>query len=307
MVKRIGIVVLAVVICGALLLCTVAYTVRYDQQALVTTFGKAGEPIKGSTHAGLKFKLPWPIQKVTIYDSTMFTLEDAIAEVQTRDERKIQITAYCVWRIDDVAKFHRSKQTVKAAVEALRHLLAGSKSTVIGSHNMADLVNIDPDKMLISQIEQEILQPVRTLAGNDWGIDVVSVGIKTLALPEAVTAKVIETMKKEREDDAKTLRAQGQATAQAIRERAKGAAAKIIAFANRKADSIESEGARAAAELYPHFMRNERFSMFLRSLKSLETELSGQAVFLLDGSTLPAVDFFRNGPSLPKKTPARGK
>ena len=40
--------------------------------------------------------------------------------------------------------------------------------------------------------------------------------------------------------------------------------------------------------------------MFLRSLESLRKELQSKAVILLDGSQIPAVRWFRDGPSLPE-------
>jgi hypothetical protein len=41
----------------------------------------------------------------------------------------------------------------------------------------------------------------------------------------------------------------------------------------------------------------------LRSLEGLKKELQGRSVFLLDGSEIPAVKFFREGPKLPTQAP----
>ncbi len=306
--KRIAIIVVASVIVIVLLLCTVAYRVEYTKAAVVADY-VTGETkaIMGLTDAGLKFKWPWPIQKVTIYPATMFTLEDAISEVQTSDHQKILVSAYCVWRIDNLMKFNESKATVESAEEALRSLLTSSKRAVGGRHVLGEFINTDPNAMIIPQIEREVLAPVKAHAHKTWGVDVVSVGIKTLGLPEGVTDDVIDAMKKEREKEAGIIRSEGENTADAIRARGKEAADKIIAFAKRKANSIESEGARAAAELYPRFSRNERFSMYLRNLRSLEAELSGRTVYVLYGPEIPAVRYFREGPFLPSPWPGGGK
>lgn len=301
-------IVIGSVIVLGLLSCTVAYTVDYTEHAVVTNnITGTSKAISGSTDAGLKFKWPWPIEQVTPYKATLYTLEDAIAEVETSDHQKIIVTAYCLWRIDDSNKFNKTKETIDAGQEALRNLLAARKSAVVGEHVLADFVNSNPADMLIPQIEREILEPLKAQARKDWGIEVVSVGVKTFGLPEGVTKKVIETMKAEREQEAERLRSQGDATAQAIEERAKEASAKIIAFAKRKAQGIESEGALEAAKLYPEFSENEAFSMFLRSLKSLEEELSGQAVILIDSRVLPAVRYFSERPSLPLGVPGGSK
>jgi len=308
MAKRVTLIVIGSVIVIGLLSCTVAYTVDYTEHAVVTNnVTGTSKPVEGPTDAGLKFKWPWPIEQVTAYKATLYTLEDAIAEVETSDHQKIIVTAYCLWRIDDPNKFNKTTETIDAGQEALRNLLAARKSAVVGNHVLADFVNSNPADMLIPQIEREILEPLKAQAQSDWGIEVVSVGVKTFGLPEGVTKQVIGTMKEEREQEAERLRSQGDATAQAIEERAKEASAKIIAFAKRKAQGIESEGALAAARLYPEFSRNEAFSMFLRSLKSLEEELSGRAVIVLDPSVLPAVKYFIEGPSLPSGAPGGSK
>jgi regulator of protease activity HflC (stomatin/prohibitin superfamily) len=103
-------------------------------------------------------------------------------------------------------------------------------------------------------------------------------------------------------------------------ERAKAAGNQILEFANRKAAEIRTEGDRAAAGYYREFAKDERFSMFLRSLESLKKELESKSVILLDGSLLPAVGFFQQGPSLkpfdapvpsagtsPRTEPSQGK
>ena len=78
-------------------------------------------------------------------------------------------------------------------------------------------------------------------------------------------------------------------------------------FSPAISDIPSSEGALAAARLYPQFSRNVPFSMFLRWLKSLEEELSGQSVIVLDPSTLQGVKYFSEGASLPSGAPGAGK
>jgi len=138
------------------------------------------------------------------------------------------------------------------------------------------------------------------------------VGIKTLGLPESVSDKVIQAMKDERRKEASRYETAGKAEAMAITERAKEASEQILAFANRKASEIRAQGDQAAAEEYKKFGEDWQLAAFLRSLESLKTELQGRTIFLLDGSAVPGVKYFREGPSLPTKappvrTPAKGE
>ncbi|TFG86339.1 MAG: hypothetical protein E4H17_04250 [Gemmatimonadales bacterium] len=133
---------------------------------------------------------------------------------------------------------------------------------------------------------------------DQYGIEIVSVGIKSLSLTEEVSQVVISAMQEERRRDVARYQSEGEAQAQAIEARARSACQQILEFANRRAAEIRSEGDRQAARYYTEFARNERFSMFLRSLESLQKELSDKSVILLDASQHPAIGFFRDGPSL---------
>ncbi len=296
--RHYGMFLLAVGVVALLLISTVAYTVDFTEYALIKTFGQTTARIDGREQAGLKLKWPWPIQRLVRYDARTAVFEDTANEVATSDKQNLLVTMYCAWRIADPDLFNRTIVTPPAAQDRLRDLLRSAKKDVVGRHRMEDLINTDPAKMHIPEIEEEVLAAVRAPARDTYGVDVVRVGIKSLGLPKEVTAVVIEAMKEERQRDVRKFEAAGEAQATAIRERAKSASGQILAFANRKAAEIRSEGDRAAASYYKEFARNEPFSMFLRSLESLKTELASKSVILLDGSELPAVEFFRTGPSL---------
>jgi regulator of protease activity HflC (stomatin/prohibitin superfamily) len=289
--------VLALLVVGALLTNTISYQVDNTEYALIKTFGQTTRQIDGRQDAGLKFKWPWPVQKLVEYDARTSVFEDMANEVPTRDKQNVLMTMGCVWRIKDPSTFNSTVNTPEAAQDTLRKLVRSAKSDVVAKHSMDEMINTDPAKMQLPRIEAEILDSVRQ-AADRYGIEVQNIGIKSLVLPKDVSATVIEAMKEERQRDVKKFESAGQAQATAITERAKAASDQILEFARRKAAEIESEGVQAAAKHYQEFAKNERFSMFLRSLESLKKELESKTVILLDGSQLPAVDFFRNGPSL---------
>ena len=98
--------------------------------------------------------------------------------------------------------------------------------------------------------------------------------------------------------------AAGEAQATAIRARASRASKQILAFASAKATKIKAEGDSAAAKYYREYAKNEQLGMFLRSLESLRKELMENTQIVLDGSQIPAVKFFREGPSLEDVAPS---
>ena len=300
---KVAILVLAGVVVAGLLTWMVAFEVNFTEYVLVQTFGETTAVLDGKTDAGLRFK--WPlVQTIERYDARTHVFEDTMNELSTNDKQNVILTTYCAWRITDPVKFQTNIGEMDSAEARIRTKLRSRKSAVIGRRNMADLVNTDPQKMRIGDIEEEILSQVSAEAERDYGVEVVRVGIKSLGLPVAVSEKVIEAMKEERQREAATFESAGEAQAEAIRERARAAAQKILAFAQRKAGEIRSEGDRDAAKLYRQFEKNWQLAAYLRTLEALRTELEGRSIFLLDGSELPAVKYFRDGPSLPTSTPA---
>lgn len=301
--KHMAIFLLAVLVFMILLAYTVAYQVDFTEYSLINRFGKTVRSLDGSTQAGLHFKWPYPVEKLIKYDARTFVFEDTHSELSTRDKQNVLITLYCAWKISDPALFHSRIEYVDAAQERLRTLLRNYKKEVINQRDMSQLINADPKGMRLEEIERNIMTLIQDEASKSYGIQIVNVGVKRLGLPENVSSAVIDAMKEERQRYVRRYEAQGEAQATAITERAKADSAQIIAFANRQAQNIRSEGDRAAAEYYAMFNENPGLSMFLRSLESLKKELAGRTVMILDGSELPAVKFFREGPSLVEMKP----
>ncbi len=298
--KHIRMFLLAVAVVAALLVYTVTFTVdQYRDIVLIKRFGKIHTVYTGAKDAGLKYKLPYPIEKVIRYDARQFILESSEAQVSTRDQQSVLISTFCTWRIADPAKFNQAVKTASRAEQELRTKLQAKTGDVLGRYDMQYLINTDPAKMQLRQIEADILTQLKAIVEDAYGLEVTMVGIRNWGLPKGVSLVVIEHQKKEREKEAQDYRTRGAAEATAIAARAKAASEKILAFADRKAAEIRSEGDRAAAEIYKHFSRNPQLSAFLRSLESLKIELESRSVILLDGSELPAVKYFRTGPVAP--------
>jgi len=290
---------LVIVVVVLLLVYWMAFTVKFNEIAIVKTFGRAGPPIDGATDAGLHWKWPWPIQSLVRYDGRIFIFDDTHDQVQTKDKQNLLVTVYCGWRVRDANLFLRSIATVEKAEDRLRSIVRSVKADVVGQHVMAHFVNTDPEKMLIAEVEDEMRASVAEVARKDYGVEIATLGIKSLGLPKTVTEKVIENMKEERNREAELYKGRGQAIANEIRSRAEAARDQILEFARAKAKNIRAEGVRAAAEFYEKFRRNEPFAMFLRELDFLRDTLKENSVFLLDPSVQHGIDFFKNGPSLP--------
>src|SRR5690606_20999291 len=100
-------VVVAIVVVTALVLFSSTYTVRFTEVAVKTTFGKAG-PNSIKTTPGLYFKLPYPIQQVTKYDSRTRLVTGQSETQQTADDFQIIMEGFLTYKVSDPLEFFRS-------------------------------------------------------------------------------------------------------------------------------------------------------------------------------------------------------
>jgi membrane protease subunit HflC len=271
------------------------YQVRYDQVAVRTTFDKAEESSVQDT-PGLKWRWPWPINKVTLYPRRLQLLEDKIEELQTADGKSVIVRTYLTWRIVDPLKFY---VTLKDPAEAGRQLSSRLREVrgLISRHRFDELVNVDRGKLQLATIErdaQEMLGAALEEAG--YGIRVESVGLHKIILPESTTAKVFDTMIAARERLAENALQEGQAQASAIKSEAASARDRILAFAERRAQAIRAEGDREASAQFRSFAKNEEFAIFLRQVAALEKMLDHNTTFVLSADSLGILDWFKRSP-----------
>lgn len=301
-----------VILVGAMLVALLLshmflYQVRYDQVAVRTTFDRADES-SVQDEAGLKWRWPWPINKVSLYSKRLQVLDDKIEELQTADGKSVIVKTYLTWRIADPLAFY---VTLKDPAEANRQMSSRLREIrgLISNYTFDQLVNVDRSKLKLAAIEEEATRQIDTaLREAGYGIQVESVGIHKVILPESTTQKVFETMIASRQRLAENALQEGQAQASAIRSEAASARERILAFAERKAQSIRSQGDREAAVQYEAFAANEEFAIFLRKIEALRKMLDHNTTFVLSADSLGILDWFNKDPAKnPAKDPAAAR
>jgi len=279
------------------------YQVRYDQVAVLTAFDKADSSSVQDT-AGLKWRWPWPINKVSLYSKRLQVLEDKIEELQTADGKSVIVRTYLTWRIADPLRFYI---TLKDPAEANRQLASRLREIrgIISNYRFDELVNLDRSILKLGDIETRAAKMLDDeLSQAGYGVKVESVGIHKIILPESATEKVFETMIANRERLAENALQEGQAQASAINSEAESARQRILAFAERKAQMIKSEGDREAASQYSSFAENEEFAIFLRKIDALRKMLDHNTTFVLSADSLGILDWFNKDPTA--ESPAAG-
>ena len=271
------------------------FQVRESEVAFLTTFGKADEAV---IKPGLRFKAPWPIQKVHRFDARVHNFEGKFEEAMTLDQRNVLVLVYVGWRITEPQKFNRSfPGGVDDAKRNLESLVRSAKNATVGTHNFSDFINTDPAKLKFDEIEKEILLQVAGTAKEKFGLEVKSLGIKRLGFPESVTQKVFERMKEERQRLVKQFEGEGDRDATKIRSSAERERSEKLADAEAAATRSRGEAEKEAAKAYKTLEQNKELAVFLQKLASMEAIAKERTTLILDQNSSP-FDLLRSTNSL---------
>lgn len=294
---------LGVLVGGVFIAAMLVFQVRQTDLALVLTFNKpdtvtvAGVEKARVFQPGLHFKWPYPIQSVWTHDNRTQCYElkkGQYEQVQTSDDYQVIVSTYVLWRVGDPGRFLRAVGKTAEAESKLDILVRNARNGVLGRHALGDLINVDPAKVKIPQIEGEILSDLRGVALNEFGIEALFVGFRHIGFPEEVTTKVFDRMIAERNRTAENYRAAGRRDAQKIRAAADLEASNLLAGADAEAKGIRADGDRAAAGYYSVFSQEPELAAFLRKLEALRQVVTDKTTLVLDTAT-PPYDLLRPG------------
>jgi membrane protease subunit HflC len=201
------------------------------KQAVVVRFGKperilnryeAGRPI-GSAGAGLSYRIPFVDQIVWI-DKRVLAVDMEPQPVLSTDQRRLMVDAYARYRIVDPLLMYIRSTTEENLQSQLQ--------TILRSEVRNELAK-QPFAALLSPERQGIMDDVRrslNAQAAKFGVEIVDVRIKKTDLPDgAPLQSAFESMRTAREQEARSIRAQGLKQAQIIRAQADADAAKTYA------------------------------------------------------------------------------
>lgn len=141
--QKILIAIFAVLVLGALLVRSTAYTVSERELAVVLRFG---EVVDEHTEPGLYFKLPIVHEvrrfpKTKQFWHTDLSRESPLVDLPTEDGKKIEIAAWAVWRITDPAQFQRVVRTVtKAETDHVQPRVRSAIRNAVTDNKLAEVV-----------------------------------------------------------------------------------------------------------------------------------------------------------------------
>ncbi|WP_423140885.1 protease modulator HflC [Parablastomonas sp. CN1-191] len=201
-----------------------------SQQAVVL---RLGEPVRvinrfrpgvdfGRTGAGVVLRVPL-LEEVVRIDKRVLSLEMDSQQVISSDQRRLEVDAYARYRIIDPVKMVRTAGSVERVGDQLQPILTSVLRQELGSNTFASLLTPERGEAM-AHIREGLDRQAR-----DYGAQVIDVRIKKADLPPGALESAFAQMRAAREQEATTIRAQGQKNAYLITADAEARAARIYA------------------------------------------------------------------------------
>ncbi len=279
---------LGMIVSVVFLLAIFTFQVKSTELAVITTLGK----ISGVKEAGLHFCWPWPFQKIHKFDNRYHCFDGStgkLEETYTADGQPIVAGIFVVYKVVDAQKLFNSLTIpdISQAEDKINNQMRNDKNAVLGKYKFDELVNTDPKKMKLAEVETMMKERIAPIVLSQYGIQIEYVGIKTLGLPEKNTTGVLNRMKAERKVVVDTFKSEGTKEATIIRSQADASKNTKIAEAEAKAKQIKAEGDATAAEYYSVFKEDPELASFLRKLESLRKIIPNRTTIILNTDYAP--------------------
>lgn len=201
------------------------------QQAVII---RTGEPVRvvnrfrpnqdfGKTGAGMVMRIPF-FETVQRVDKRVLDIDMERQQVLSSDQQRLEVDAYARYRIIDPVKMVQTAGTEERVGEQIAPILTSVLRQELGRRPFAMLINAERGSAM-TNIRKNL-----DLEARQYGVQVIDVRIKRADLPSGTPLESAFTrMQTARDQQAATIRAQGQKNAQIIRAEAEAQAAKIYA------------------------------------------------------------------------------
>ena len=233
------------------------------RQGIVVRFGKpvriinryeAGQPF-GSDGAGIAWRLPIAENFVWL-DKRVRDIEMERQQVLSTDQLRLEVDAFARYRVVDPLRMYIAARTEDRVENALKPILGSQLRNELGKRPFASLLS--PEREGVMENIRDGLNRV----ARQYGVEVIDVRIKKADLPDGTPLQsAYNRMITARQQEARSIRAEGAKRAQIIRADADANAAQTYAAA---------------------FGKDPEFYDFYRAKQSYQT------TFLGDGGAKPA-------------------
>jgi membrane protease subunit HflC len=201
------------------------------RQAIIVRFGKPdrilnryqpGEPI-GGAGAGLALRFPF-VDNIVWIDKRVREVDMERQQVLSTDQLRLEVDAFARYRIVDPLRMLISARSEDRVADQLRPILGSSLRNELGRRPFADLLS--PER----QGAMENIRRNLDRRARQYGVQIIDVRIKRADLPDGSPLQsAYDRMRTAREQEARSIRAEGAKQAQIIRAEADASAARTYA------------------------------------------------------------------------------
>lgn len=246
---------------------------------------RLGEIIRTDYEPGLHFKMPF-VNNVRKFDNRMITLDMQPEQMNTAEQKFVEVDYYVKWRIFDPAAYYVATQgDMMFTRSRLAQLIRNDLRDEFARRTLSEVVSEQRRSMM------DELQIRADRRFEDFGIDVIDVRIKKIELTDEVLNSVFNRMETQRTEFANELRSLGRERSERIRADADRQVRVLLADAERDAARIRGDGDGQAIEIYAAAYNQDReFFAFWRSLQAYDHAFGTESdVMLMDTRS----EFFR--------------
>ena len=223
--------------------------IKETNQAVIARFGKPNR-ILGGQQAGINWRIPFAETTVWI-DKRVRDLDMDKQQVLSTDQRRLEVDAFARYRVIDPLRMYLAARSVENVEQALKPILGSQLRNELGKRPFASLLSPEREGAM------ENIRAGLNRISRQYGVEIVDVRIKKADLPSGTPLETAyESMRTARQQEARSIIAEGQKRAQIIRAEADAEAAQIYAAA---------------------FGKDPQFYAFYRAMQSY------QSTFLPDG------------------------
>lgn len=248
-----------------------------------------GEIVRVVDEPGVSFKIPFiqtsaPIPKaLQIYDIPK-------SDVITKDKKSMIADAFVLWRISDPVLFtrHLNGQVAQAQSRIAASVFSSMKS-VISNMDQAEIIENRDGKLAL-----DISGNIGDSLGG-YGITVLAVETKSLDMPDDNKQAVYDRMISERNNIAASYTAQGNSSAQKIKNDTTKEVSVMKSEARAEAEKIKAEGEAQYMQILSNAYNDASkadFYNFVRSLDAAKASLKGGNNTLILDKSSPVAQIF---------------
>lgn len=273
---------------AALVLLGSSLVVTYpNEYKLIRQFG---EIVRVEENPGVSLKVPF-IQTSSSIPKALQIYDIPQSDVITKDKKSMIADAFVLWKISDPVLFtrHLNGQVAQAQSRISASVFSSLKS-VISNMDQAEIIENRNGKLA-----QDISNNIGTSL-DGYGIQVLAVETKSLDMPDDNKQSVYERMISERNNIAASYTAQGNSSAQKIKNDTTKEVSVMKSKAKAEAEKIKAEGEAQYMQILSQAYNDESkadFYNFVRSLDAAKASLkNGNNTLILDKSSPIAQIFY---------------